>query len=90
MEESVDMIHMDTDAPSEHPVNDPIEIEEEGEEPPQGPSKGKSKRKQVARNYTQRAECWQHFIELKENGKRVADECKYCNKICKADSSKKG
>ena len=52
VEESVDMVHMDTDAPSEHPMNDPSEIEEEEEEPTQGAPKGKSKGKQVARNYT--------------------------------------
>ena len=32
----------------------------------------------------------QHFIELKENGQSVAGKCKYCNKICKANSSKNG
>jgi len=32
----------------------------------------------------------QNVIELKENGKRVADKYKYCNKIYKADSSKNG
>ena len=57
MEESVDMVHMNTDAPSEHPANDPIEIEEEEEEPNQGAPKGTSKGKEVARKYTQRVKC---------------------------------
>ena len=63
MEESVDI---DIDNP--HQVNDPIEIEKE-EEPTQGAPISKSKGKQVARKSTQRAECWEHFIEIKENGK---------------------
>ena len=68
MEESVDM---DTDIPSEDQVNRPIEIEEE-EEATQEPSQCKRHGKQVARNYSQRAECWKHFDEVKEDGKRVA------------------
>ena len=84
MEESVDM---DTDIPQQ--LNDPIEIEEE-EEPTQGAPTSKSKGKQVARKSTQRAEYWEHFIEIKENGKRVASNYKYCNKIYKVESTKNG
>ena len=63
MEESVDI---DTDIP--HQVNDPIEIDEE-EESTEGAPTSKSKGKQAARKSTQRAECWKHFIEIKENAK---------------------
>jgi len=89
VEESVDL---DANVPSEHqPVqpDDPIEIEEE-EEASQGATQSKSKGKQVARKCTQRAECWNHFEEIKENGKRVAGKCKYCGIIYKADPSKNG
>ena len=86
MEESVDM---DTNIPSEHQQNRPIEIEEE-EEATQEPSQSKSKCKQVARNYSQRAKCWQHFDEIKENGKRVAGKCKYYGVIYKVDPNKNG
>jgi len=34
--------------------------------------------------------CWQHFIEIKENGKRVASKCKYCGVVYKADPNKNG
>ena len=63
MEESLDI---DTDI--RHQVNDPFEIEEE-EEPTQGAPTSKNKGKQVVRKSTQRAECWKHFIEIKENAK---------------------
>ena len=53
VEEAVDM---DTDISSAHQANRPIEIEEE-EEATQEPSQCKRNRKQVARNYSQRAEC---------------------------------
>ena len=67
MEESVDM---DTDIPSEHQANRPIEIKED-EEATQEPSQRRRNGKQMARNYSQRAKCWQHFDEIKENGKRA-------------------
>jgi len=44
----------------------------------------------VVRNYSQGAECWKHFHEIKENGKIVAGKCKYCNVIYKADPNKNG
>ena len=50
----------------------------------------RAKGKKVARKSTQRAEYWEHFIEIKENGKRVVGKCKYCNKIYKAKSTKNG
>ena len=87
VEESDDM---DTNVPSERPVNDPIEIEEEEEEQTERATKSMSKGKQIARKSTQRAECWDHFEEIKENGKRVAGKCKYCGIIYKADSTKNG
>ena len=31
-----------------------------------------------------------HFTEIKENGKRVAGKCKYCDVVYKADSTKNG
>jgi len=89
VEESVDL---GANAPSEHqPVqpDDPIEIEEE-KEASQGATQSKSKGKQVARKCTQRAECWNHFEEIKENGKRVGGKCKYCGIVYMADSSKNG
>ena len=86
MEESVDL---DVNVPSEHQLDDPVEIEEE-EEASQGATQNKSKGKQVARKCTQRAECWNHFEEIKENGKRVAGKCKYCGYTYKADPSKNG
>jgi len=46
--------------------------------------------KQVARKSTQRAKCWEYFIEIKENGKRVVGKCKYCRKTYKAESTKNG
>ena len=36
------------------------------------------------------AECQEHFIEIKKNGKGVAGKCKYCDKIYKAESTKNG
>ena len=72
MEESVDM---DTDIPSEQQANPPIEIEEH-EEVTQEPSQRKRRGKQVVRNYSHRVECWKHFDEIKEDGKRVAGKCK--------------
>ena len=86
MEESFDM---DAD-PSEHQPNDPIEIEEEEEEQTQRATKSMGKGKQVDRKSTQRAECWDHFEEIKENGKRVAGKCNYCGKIYRAESTKNG
>ena len=86
VEQSVDM---DTDIPSEEQANRPIEIEED-EEATQQASQPKRHGKQVVRNYSQRAECWKHFDEVKEDGKRVAGKCKYCNVIYKADSNKNG
>ena len=86
MEESV---HMETDIPIEDHDNVPIEIEED-ETTQEAPPPTKSKGKQVPNNYSRRAECWSNFIEIKENGKRVAGKCKYCNIICKTDPSKNG
>ena len=85
MKESV---HMEIDILSEDHDNVPIEIEED-ETTQEAPSQTKSKGKQVANSYSRRAECWSHLIEIKENGKRVADKCKYCD-VYKADSSKNG
>ena len=82
-EESVDM---DTNIPSEHQSNDPIEIEEE-EEASERVTQSKI---QVARKSTQRAKCWEHFEEFKENGKRMVGKCKYYGKIYMVDSSKNG
>ena len=80
MEESVHMA-METDIPSEdHDKVDnvPIEIEED-DTTQEAPSQTKGKGKQVANQYGRRAECWSHFTEIKENGKRVAGKCKYCD-----------
>jgi len=86
VEESVDM---DSDIQNEQEANPPIEIEED-ENAIQEPSQRKRHGKQVVRNYSQRAECWKHFDEIKENGKRVAGKCKYCNAVYKADPNKNG
>jgi len=86
MEELVDI---DTDIPCEHQPNNPIEIKEE-EEPTQKATKSKSKGKQVVRKSTQSAECWDHFEQIKENGKRVVRKCNYCGKIYKAKCTKNG
>ena len=86
MEESIDV---DTDIPSEHQANWQIEIEED-KEATQEPSQRQRCGKQVARNYSQRAESWKHFDEIKENGKRVARKCKYCNVIYKANPNRNG
>jgi len=84
-------IHLDTDIPSNDHANRPIEIEEEEEEEPtQEASQSRSKVKQVAKKYSQRAECWQHFIEIKKNDKRVAGMCKYYDVVYKADPNKNG
>jgi len=89
MEESV---HMETDIPSEDHDNVPIEIEEvqEDDTTQEAPSQTTSKGKQVANQYGRRAECWSHFIEIKENNKRVAGKYKYCDVVYKADSTKNG
>ena len=47
MEESTDMVYMDTNVPSKHLVNDPIEIEKEEEKPTQGAPNNKSKGKKL-------------------------------------------
>jgi len=86
IEESV---NMETDIPSEDHDNVPIEIEED-ETTQEAPPQTKSKGKQVGNSYCRRAECWSHFIEIKENGKRIAGKCKYCDIVYKADSSKNG
>jgi len=67
-------VYMSIGIPSEHQQNCHTEIEEEEttREAPQSKSKGK----EVARQYSQRAECWQHFVDIKENGKRVAGKYK--------------
>ena len=82
---------METDIPSEDHDKDnlPIEIEEE-ETTQEAPPTTKSKGKQVANSYSRRAECWSHFIEIKENGKRVAGKYKYCDIVYKTDSTKNG
>ena len=69
--------------PSEHQTNCPIEVEEK--EATHEASQSKSKGKPVAINYSQRGECWQHFIEFKENYKKVAGMYKYCGVIYKAN-----
>ena len=81
MKESVDK---DIDIPSADHDNQPIEIEEE-EEATQETPPTKRKGKQVANNYSRRAECWNHFIEIKENGKRMVGKSKYCDVVYKAD-----
>ena len=93
MEESVDIR---SDA-CEEADNVPIQIEEDDthttQEAPsvsQTQSMGKGKGKEVANEYGRRAECWKYFTEIKENGKRVAGKCKFCDIVYKADSSKNG
>lgn len=52
--------------------------------------KSKAKGKQVTRKAKKRAECWNHFIELKKNGVRAAGKCKYCGIIYKAHPNRNG
>ena len=84
-------VYMETYIPSEDHDKDnlPMEIEEE-ETTQEAPLTTKSKGKQVANSYSRRAECWSHFIEIKENSKRLDGKCKYCNVVYKADPNKNG
>ena len=84
-------IHLDTNIPSDDHANRPIEIEEEEEqETTQEASQSRSKGKQVAKKYFQQAECWQHFIEIKKNDKRVTSKCEYSDVVYKANPNKNG